>query len=188
MMNRFFPIFLILVAIGIVFGYVYPTYTGAITAAQQQISSYDAALSAASAFSQKENDLLAKRNAISATDLTRLQTYLPDGVDNIQLIVDLDALAAKYGVVLSGFSIQHNTAGSSNGAASSTVPTALQSTNVTDSLDLSVSATGTYDAFQSFLTAAEQSVRPLDITQLSLKYSSTGVYTYTITFRIYWLH
>ena len=189
-MQRIVPILMILLAAGIGFGYIYPTYTNKVVPDLQQIASYDSALTAASAFSQKEATLTTQQNAIAPADLARLNTYLPDGVDNIQLIVDLDALAAKSGVALSGFTIQKNandSAASVGNASSSPVASTFASTNTTDSLDLSVAATGTYDAFQTFLTTAEQSARPLDVTKLSLKYANTGVYTYTIVFRIYWL-
>ena len=119
---------------------------------------------------------------------------MPDGVDNIQLILDMNALATRYGVALSGFSIQNNATPTSPDASDATgtpsdagasIP--VESTATTNSLNLSVQATATYDAFQAFLTAAELSLRPLDITNLTLTDSSTGVYTYAITFRIYWL-
>ncbi len=205
-MNRLLPLVLIIIAGCIGYFYIYPTFTGEIANDQQQIQSYDSALSAAAAFTQKENQLQAQEQAINPASLTRLEEYMPDGVDNIQLIVDMDALAAKYGIALSEFSIQNN---SSGGAASSTgnsaAPTAnagapaysgagagsgavtLPSNSSTNSLDLAVNATGTYSQFIAFLTAAEQSLRPLDITKIVLTSSATGVYTYAITFRIYWL-
>jgi hypothetical protein len=200
MMTRIMPLVLIIIAGCIGYFYIYPTFTGEITNDQQQIQSYDSALAAAAAFTQKENQLVGEENAIDPASLSRLEEYMPDGVDNIQLIVDMDALAAKYGISLSQFSIQNN---SSSGSASSTtnsitgatvtssVPTSgaatLPSNSSTDSLDLSVNATGTYAQFTAFLTAAEQSLRPLDITKIVLTSSGTGVYTYAITFRIYWL-
>lgn len=189
MINRVLPILLIVIAVGIGVIYIYPTYNNTITNEQQQINNYQSALAAATTFNQKESTLTTQYNAISPEDLARLQTYLPDGVDNIQLIVDLDALAARSGIILSGFQIQNSDASgtSDTSTESSSTDTSLQSTNSTNSLDLSVSATGTYDAFQAFLTSVEQSQRPLDVTQLSVKDSSSGVYTYSITFRIYWL-
>jgi hypothetical protein len=132
----------------------------------------------------------------------------------VQLILDLNSLAAKSGVSLSNFLISDNaTAGAvSTGGTPATVgatagtPTAntstaansLQSANssagssfgnssLTNSLDITVSAKGTYSAFSTFLSAAENSLRPLDITEVNLKSSANGIYTYTITFRIYWL-
>jgi hypothetical protein len=208
MMTRIIPIGALLIALGIFFGYINPTYTGKIAAAKQQITSYDSALAAAKTFTTKENELIQKRNAISPENMTRMNSYLPDGVDNIQLIIDLNALAARSGITLSDFSIhtnQQTAAAAAGGAASGAAgqpaaapapaptPTAngapsIQSSSLTNSLDLSVSAKGTYTAFHSFLAAAEQSLRPLDIVQLSVKDSSTGVYTYSLTFRIYWLH
>jgi hypothetical protein len=189
MINRLLPIIMVVAAAAIIAGYIYPTYTGPIAQTQQQIVSYDSALAAANVFSQKEADLTTKSNAIDPAALVRLQTYMPDGVDNIQLIADLDALAARSGLALSGFSIQEDPAfaqASSNGSSTPIAPV-IGSSGGTNSLQLSVSAIGTYDAFQSFLNAAEQSARPLDITKLTLKYSTTGVYTYGMTFNIYWL-
>ncbi len=183
---------LVLAALGLFFGYVMPTYSGTITESKNQIQSYDSALAAATLFTKKENLLIAQRNAISPQSLDSLNSYMPDGVDNIQLILDLDALAARSGLTLSNFTIQDNssaTASSQNplSAALDTSAIPLQSTGLTNSLDLSVGATGTYSAFLTFLTSAEQSLRPLDITKIDLKSSKTGVYNYTITFRIYWL-
>lgn len=185
MMSRIIPIIFILVAIGLFVGYVNPTYTQSIAAEKQQIASDDSALAAATTFSQKESALLAEKNAINSASLSRVEEYLPDGVDNIQLIIDLEALAARSGISLANFSIGAAPT-AATGAASVAAP--LQSTSLTDSLDVSVTATGTYPAFQAFLAAAEQSLRPFDVTQLNVKDSTTGVYTYDITFRIYWLH
>ena len=192
-MQRLLPLVLLLIAAGIGFAYIYPTFNGSIATEQQQITNYDGALKAAGDFQKKENDLITERNAIPPASLARLQEYLPDGVNNIQLILDMNALATRYGVALSGFSIQDNGAPASPGSPDATSTSdgggspSIQTTGVTDSLDLSVQATATYPAFQAFLTAAELSLRPLDITQISLTSTPTGVYTYAMTFRIYWL-
>ena len=190
MINRLLPIIMVVASVAIIFGYIYPTYTGPIAQIQQQLVSYDSALKAADVFSQKEAELTTKSNAIAPADLARLQTYMPDGVDNIMLIADMDALAARSGLSLSGFAIQEDPAlALANSTGSSTTPSApvISSNGGTNSLQLSVSAIGTYDAFQSFLNSAELSARPLDITNLTLKDSATGVYSYSMTFNIYWL-
>jgi hypothetical protein len=189
MMTRLLPVFAVLIAIVLFFTYISPTYSNKIIPAQQKIASYDSALAASSAFTAKENDLLQKRNAISPDNITHIETFLPNGVDNIQLILDLNALAARSGILLSDFSVHSNQQDAGQGSTSAATPTPfLQSSSLTNSLDLSVTATGTYTAFQSFLQATEQSLRPLDVVQLSLKDSKTTVYSYNVTFRIYWLH
>ena len=189
MITRILPVLAILIVIGLFFGYIEPTYTGQIAEAKTQIASYNAALAAASQFNQKENQLIAEQNQIPAASLQRLGSYLPDGVDNVQLILDLNSLAARSGVQLSGFQVTNNSTAPNSSAsqgAGTTVP-ALNSGGTTQTLNLSVTASGTYSAFRTFLSASEQSLRPMDVTALSLNDSATGVYTYQITYRIYWL-
>ncbi|MBA3788911.1 hypothetical protein H0X32_00760 [Patescibacteria group bacterium] len=188
MIARILPILAILFAIGLFFGYINPTYNGQIAEIKQKIASDNSALKAAADFTQKENELIAQRNQIPSDQLARLQSYLPDGVDNIQLIIDLNSLASRSGVTLSDFNVANNSAVTAAAAATKDTASAVQSTSLTDSLDLTVSATGTYAAFRTFLAASEQSLRPMDITSFALTDSATGVYTYAITYRIYWLH
>ena len=191
MISKLFPILAVLITIGLFVFYIDPTYNGQIAQAKSQIANYDSALTAASQFNQKESQLIAEQNQIPATSIQRVEAYLPDGVDNVQLILDLDSLAARSGLTLSNFAVSNNssdsntTTGVGTPAAGTKVPTL--SGTASNSLDLSVSATGTYSAFRTFLAAAEQSLRPLDVTSLIINDSATGVYTYQITFRIYWL-
>ena len=50
-----------------------------------------------------------------------------------------------------------------------------------------LSAVGTYPSLKSFLAGVERSARLLDVQSLSVKGSETGVYTYEIKLRLYWL-
>jgi len=206
--SRIIPILLIIGAVGLFIGYTQPTYDGSVAALKDEITNLDNALNAAEQFKQKEAQLTQQRNAISGEQLDRLESFLPDSVDNVQLIVDLNSLAARSGVQLSDFSIENGTTNSAATATSGAAPVAttmpvsgsgaaplttqsstlaLQSSEPTESLELSVSATGSYAAFRTFLTGVEQSLRPLDVVELSVQDSATGVYTYDITFRLYWL-
>ena len=178
MMNRALPAALLLIAIGIFLGYVRPTYAGPIAALRMQVAQYNAAHDAADKYNTREAELAADRNKLSPDALTRLTTFLPDGVDNVRMILDLTALAARSGVGLSGFTISGGGQSSDSG---------LQNNSLVDSVDLSVTATGTYSAFRTFLTGIETSLRPMDVMDLKVKASATGVYTYAMTLRIYWL-
>lgn len=187
MMSRLIPILFILAAAGLFFGYIQPTYTGSVAALQSEIDEIDTALSAAQQFKTKEVQLKAERESLSAEQLARLETFLPDNVDNVQLIVDLNSLAARSGVTLSQFDIseQEDTEGAQPAGDSGTALTL--SSDMTDSIELSVSATGTYAAFRTFLAGIEKSLRPLDVVELTVGDSETGVYTYDLTLRLYWL-
>lgn len=189
MIGRILPIIIILISIGLFVMLINPIYTQEILPLQAQVKQYDSALKAAADFNQREIALANERNVIPADSINRLETYLPDGVDNVQLILDLNALAARSGVQLSNFDIRD---GAAPAASATTQSGALSAgavgNQLTDSLSLSVKATGTYSAFRTFLTGVESSLRPLDLVDMTVVDSATGVYTYTMTFRIYWLH
>jgi len=185
MNSRILPILALLAAAGIFFGYVHPTWTGEIAAAKTAIANDDQALAAAKTYSDQQNTLASERNKIDPADLSRITTFLPDSVDNVGLILDLNALAARSGLSLSNIDVASNTqsaAGSGAGSASDNIGTGPVS-----SVDLSLSAIGTYAAFQTFLVGVEKSARLLDVRDISVKGSDTGVYSYQMTIRLYWL-
>jgi hypothetical protein len=197
-MSRLIPIVAILFAIGLFLLYIRPTYSGAIHDTQQQIASYDQALVAADRFQAKEAQLTQARSQIPAESLARLNAFPPDGVDNVQLILDMDALAARSGITLSDFNTQNSnsstaapqTNASTPAQINQPIPTgaALTSSSPVDSLSLTFKATGTYSSFRNFLSGMENSLRPLDVMNLDVTQSANGVYTYGMTVRIYWLH
>lgn len=184
--TRIVPITLILLAAALGFFYIKPTYDGSIADTTAKIQSYDAALVAAERFSKKEAELTAASNGISGTSINRLNTYLPDNVDNIQLILDLNALAARSNMSLGNFNVTLPDANATSTADADLGLTA--SGGLYDHTDFPVQATGTYQSFRVFLSALENSLRPLDVQSLKVTQSKTGVYTYDFVIRIYWLH
>jgi hypothetical protein len=195
MTSRITPILAILITIAVTLVYTRPTWTGPISELRDRIDGYDAALVAAERFAQKEAELTRARAAIPPESLSRLEAFLPDGVDNVQLILDLDALAARSGVTLSDFDIKglDEETGAAAATSQQVVPgslagaTGFDSSSPIDSVELTMSATGSYTSFRRFLTGIEQSLRPMDIVSISIDQSDTGVYTYDMTVRIYWL-
>jgi hypothetical protein len=181
MISRLAPVVLFLIAIGLFFAYTSPTYSENVQALRAEIRSYDAALRAAGEYKEKESRILAVRAGLSPDARERLEAFLPDGVDNVQLILDLDALADRSGVTLSNFDVTSPEASEDGDRLT------LEGDSLVESLDIGVTAVGNYDAFKTFLAAAERSLRPLDLVELSIEDSDTGVYTYIMKFRIYWL-
>jgi hypothetical protein len=189
--SRLIPLCMIIGAIGLFIGYTQPTYDTATIPTQASITDVDTALVAAQRFKEKEVELARQQAAIDPAQLARVSAFLPDSVDNVQLIVDLNSLAARSGIQLSNFDIEGGApaAGTPNAPAAlaGSPTTVLGSGESVESLQLSVSATGTYAAFRAFLDGVEKSLRPLDVVELAVQDSTTGVYTYKITFRLYWL-
>ena len=54
-------------------------------------------------------------------------------------------------------------------------------------IGLSFSVTATYDNFQNFLTDLEKSERLVDITDLSVNGTDTGLYDFSVSVKTYWL-
>lgn len=181
MMSRILPLAFILIAIGVFFGYVKPTWQTEVKKTQAEIDTYDKALAAADAFFAKVDDLKAQKDAIGDDRQARLQSFLPDGVDNIQLILDLTELASRSNMEVSTFDTPQDEGetDATNGEIGS-IP-------AVESLPITLEATGTYDDFRAFLAGVEQSLRPLDVTDIEIGESDTGVYDYSMTMRFYWL-
>ncbi len=192
MMSKALPILFLLIAGGIIAGYVHPTVTGDIAAATVEIKKYDAALKAAARYEQKQAQLATEQQALPEDGVDRLEQYLPDNVDNVQLILDLDGLASRSGLTITNFNTTESvTSVTGDSVETDAEPTGrlvlLDPSKPYESLDLSITASGSYAQMRSFLDGVESSLRPLDLTSLQLLDTPTGIYRYQMTFRLYWL-
>jgi Tfp pilus assembly protein PilO len=190
MFKAIIAIVLFAISGAIFFMYTKQTYDNTISV-QGQIVSYDAALQKANELQQLKQTLLQRYNSFNPTDLDRLQKLLPDHVDNIALMMDLDNLANHYNMVLENVAVSAPSGGSSE---TSVGVIGQGDRQKYDSLTISFSTQGTYDHFQTFLKGLESSLRVVDMVTLSLsaggKESTTStepVYTYGLTIRTYWL-
>ncbi len=186
MTNRLLPFVSIVLALGIFFAYVSPLWSGKVAEQKAAIAGDVQALSSAKRYVERENQLTEERNAMDPVGLARLEKFLPDSVDNIGLILDLNSLAARSGLNLSSVDVVQSRAGtgSTSGAALPSMPSVA---NPLGTVDLKMSAVGTYTALQSFLMGMELSQRLLDVRDVTIKNAANGVYTYNITARLYWL-
>lgn len=181
-MSRILPILALMIAVGIFFGYVNPEWTGTLADKRAAIRSNNQALEAAAEYQTKQNQLASARNAIDSANLARVATLVPDSVDNVGLILDLNALAARSGIALTSIDVAKTDDAS---ASSGALPAGGRSP--LSSVELKLSAAGSYAGLQNFLAGVENSARLLDVTDLTVRGSDTGVYTYQMSLRLYWL-
>ena len=71
-----------------------------LSALKTQVSAYDQALNNSRSLEEERDKLTQKFNSISATDLDKIEKLVPDNVDNIRLILEIEKLASPYGMVL----------------------------------------------------------------------------------------
>lgn len=195
MNSHVLPFLALLISIGIFFVYVNPVWSGTIAETKNAIENDKQALKSADEYKAKENELASARNAIDTDNLARLSTFLPDSVDNVGLILDINALAARSGLSLANIDVAKNDSGSIGNAAKGAASAGATSvgtlsvarTNQVGSVDITLSAVGTYSALHEFLTGVEKSARLLDVRNIVVNGSDTGVYDYQMTIRLYWL-
>ncbi len=179
---------------GVFFWYTKPAYD-TVQETRAQIAQYDAALNKAAELQKIKQELLSRFNAFKPEELNRLHKLLPDHVDNVRLILDLDNLAGRFGLALQNVDVSSS---ASVDTKSQTVVGAIGASNQKyDSLTLTFGTRATYKNFVDFLRDLESSLRIVDLVSLSIApesgVTSSSVkgaepqYSYKITLRTYWL-
>ena len=155
----------VILAGGIFFWYTKPAYDK-VQGTRDTIAQYDAALNKATELQQLKQTLLMRFNAFSPADLDRLQKLLPDHVDNVRLILDLDNLAERHGLALQNVDVSSSQKQTAKGAP--VIGTVGGSNQKYDSLTLTFGTAATYSEFVLFLTDLEASLRIVDLVSLSI--------------------
>ncbi len=126
---------------------------------------------------QKLND---DRNKISEADVDKITKMLPDSVENVGLIIDIDNIASKYGMRIRNTKINDTSARGSTAIG----PDVRKHGAIT----LSFSVTSSFENFIVFLKDLESSVRLVDLTALSFSSGAKeGRYDFNVTLQTYWL-
>jgi len=180
------------IAGGVFFLYTQPTYD-TVQALSAEIEQYNQALDKAAQLQQLKQTLLSRYNSFNPADLDRLQKSLPDHVDNVRLVLDLDSLAGAHGMALQNVVINNPVSESGNATVIGAIGIGQQKF---DSLTLQFSTHGSYPDFVAFLNDLEDSLRIVDLVSLSLQRDPTPAgqaagsglsYRYDIAIRTYWL-
>jgi hypothetical protein len=194
------PTILLLATLGLIFSYISPSYSK-VQDIKEEITRFDEALGKAKELQALRDQLLAKYNSFSARDLERLEKFLPDQIDNVRLIIDIDAIASRYGMTVKNLSIQGDSkerlqktsVGNSTADISTSVPTpgarvlGSRPSSVIGSVIMTFSVSASYERFLQFLKDLERSLRLIDVVSLSFDASGEGVYNYNVGIKTYWL-
>lgn len=191
-MKNILAIALVLASVGMFYLLVEPTYQG-IKASQLEKVDYDKALNDAEAVRERQAILGSKYNEMAPADVERLEKSIPDSIDNIRLVIEVDKIAQQYSMVLK------NTKSREKVASVTSLEFATDQTNTLSSLygtgELSFTVTGPYEAYIAFIKDLERSLRLTDITAVKLKPvnedptkpSAVDLYEFDTTINTYWL-
>ena len=176
-MSNIISIILFIASIGIFFGYIDPTYNNA-KSLSSQLGQYEQALSNSKKLSDEKATLLAKRNSLDPTAINKLDRLLPDSVDSVTLVIELDSIASQFGMRVRNFTSNPQSQTGTLGV----------NTTPYGTLSFTFTTTASFETFLAFLKALESDLRLIDVTNVAFSSaSSNDVYDFTMSVNTYWL-
>ena len=173
-----------------------------IQAVEDEAASYEQAIENVSLYNQKLDNLLQAKNQLLPTDLDKLDTFLPDTVDALEVMSDILQLADMADMTVTslqpaGEPTQVQLSGQSNQDAEESESESDTGFTLT-AHDFNVVMRGTYRDFKQFLTYVSVYKYPLELQSVSFSTPSarddgtvqlvdpeTVKFDYTLTLRTY---
>ena len=176
----------------IIFFFVRPLYAQ-IGEVQAEADQYTETVRKVQEFNQLLNGLVAQRNAVSVTDLERLEAFVPHGdIDEVAALVDLEALAEANGLIFQ--EVKVGVIGE-DGAPEDDYQddgqiepeTVSQGFDASEFLtqDIDFTVVGTYDQFRSFLEGLEQSLVLMEVMKLTFTIGEGELVEYHFGVRLF---
>lgn len=162
-MNLFIPIILIGISVGAFFTFVAPEYEE-VKALGKIDKEFQSKIRQGEEIRKKKREITEEyeRN-ISTDDLERLEKMVPNHMDNVELIVDIDRIAKEDGVRIGEISLVQNSNKKETGGTSIEI---LENRNY-ESVNLAFSFVTKYENFKSFIDNLRRSLRLLDIVSIN---------------------
>src|SRR3989344_132795 len=161
-MKYLLPIILLAASAGLFFVYINPSYLE-IKDLREQENSFSEALSNSKKLEAIRDTLVKKYNDLATTvSLDRIKKFLPDNVDNIKLVLEINRVAEQYNMLVKNIKYdvpkKEAPAGNQFVAQAPTGPVKDY-----DGFDLQFSVEGSYGNFVNFLESLEKSLRIVDL-------------------------
>lgn len=185
-MKRYLPFILIGLAVAIFFVVIDPQYEKK-TQLEDRKEENQNMLDLADRLKQKRDDLQDAFNAISGAEKEELAKLLPDTVDNVRLILDINNIAEEEGVIIRDITVTRE--GDQVQRRQQNVSTSVDTAGDVGTITLSFSIDSTYPTFISFIKSLEEALRIVDIRSLDISAGrgDGAFYSFTITLDTYWL-
>lgn len=187
MVRSILSVLLVAAAIGIFYGFTNPLFE-AVQQTRTQSARLDEVLEDSRRVQILRDSLLEEFNTISDTELRKLRNLLPDNINNISLVLEVDRIASQAGLVLESIRVadeeddeeEEDGAGGGGELGPSDEPFG--------SIRIGFTFSGTYTALRDFISEFERNLRLVDIIGLSFLANEEGsANTYTLQVRTYWL-
>lgn len=195
-MRFIFPIFLIAASVLIFILWINPFY-GDVQSLKSDIDVYNTALTNSTELQNLQDRLIKSYNEISEADKKRLESFVPNSVDNIKLILEVERIAGLHSMSVKD--VRFDVLKKKEKAAVSNVIVSAASVDTSkySTFPLEFTTEGNYASFLSFLKDLEYNLRLVDIKSISfsvpeekdkpIEAFDPNIYTYTLKVDTYWL-
>ena len=186
MMKFIFNGILLLAAAGIFFLYIKVQYSDDVTKSVQVLQKTKQDLIATRSnlteLVMRQKVLQTNRNNFSEQQLSRLDTMLPESINPVLFIMELDTLAKTQAMSIKNIKFEPMKKAQSNAQAGAVAV----KKELYDTFSVSFDVTGSYASFYTFMTAIEKGLRITDVTSIVVTANDkVDVYQYTIKAQTY---
>jgi len=191
MFRSIITIIFLLATIGLFFFFINPIYKD-IKDLKEKEKSYQEALSNSRELERITTSLRDSYQSFQASDVKKLDTLLPDYVNNVQLAVEIEKLALSYGMFLKN--VTHKLPQEEATGRQLTREQLAEQRKDYSIFELSFNTEGAYNNFVNFLSDLEKSLRIVDIESISFSVAEalnalqvSDIYKYDLKIKTYWL-
>jgi len=185
-MKKALPFIFIALAITLFFTVIDPQYEE-VQRFSKEKEDNKVMLELAGELQRKRDQLQAAFNNISNDERRELEKLLPDTVDNVRLILDINNIAETYGILIRNIDVTRE--GDQTQRRSQTTTNTVDTTGTVGTITLKFSFDAPYETFINFMRDLEEALRIVDIRALEINTGrEAGIfYNYAITLDTYWL-
>lgn len=175
MIKRVLGIVLLVLAVGGVYVVAMPLWDE-VKAATVEAQTLDALIERRETLNAIGADVIKRYEAVSQADLRRIDTLVPDSIDNVKLILELQRMAEQYNLTVQRIDVAGEGVRDLAGRRLNTV-------------SFQANLGGSYSDFIIFLEQLERNQRIIDLRSLSFQSndSEEEEYLYNLTLDTYWM-
>lgn len=183
-MRSIFPYIFIALSIGLFMVFVRPMYKD-ISLLRGDVTAYNLALAHSTDLQKVRDDLASKYSNITGANKERLSHFLPNSVDNIQLMLELEKMASARGMILKNITF----------APPSSIDDTSSGVAGYGTFDMQFRTQASYETFSLFLKDLEHNLRQIDVKGISFSVSDASkqvglpqdTYEFSLKIKTYWL-
>lgn len=186
---------------GALFFIVIDPIRGEVSMIKSEIALYEQSLESSKSLQRTQDDLINSYNNITEEDKTRLNNFLPDTVNNIRFILEIEQLANLRGMPLRNikFEANANKADTPMTTTTMSLPEMSENSNrLYGVFPFEFTVDGNYETFLLFLKDLEHNLRLVDIKSITFDVSSVAkennsnpaipsTLSFTVKVETYWL-